>query len=176
MNITATHINYFYICYRKLWLFSNGIHMEHTSETVADGKLLHETSYPQRNEKHSEFVLSANVRGVELFGKIDFYDATRKVIHETKRSNKVETAHIWQTKFYLWLLRLNEIEGATAVLEYPLLRQKESVELSDKDIQYLKHTVQEIEGLKSSERCPPVINSKICKSCSYYELCYISES
>jgi len=48
MNITATHINYYHICHRKLWLFSNGINMEHTSEIVADGKLLHETSYPQR--------------------------------------------------------------------------------------------------------------------------------
>ena len=28
--------------------------MEHNSETVADGKLLYETSYPQRAEKYSE--------------------------------------------------------------------------------------------------------------------------
>jgi len=54
MNITATHINYYHICHRKLWLFSNGINMEHTSEMVADGKLLHETSYPQRAENNDK--------------------------------------------------------------------------------------------------------------------------
>lgn len=25
MHLTATHINYFHICHRKLWLFANGI-------------------------------------------------------------------------------------------------------------------------------------------------------
>lgn len=36
MHLTATHINYYHICHRKLWLFVNGINMEHNSETVAD--------------------------------------------------------------------------------------------------------------------------------------------
>ena len=35
MNITGTHFNYYQICHRKLWLFSNGIQMEHTSDLVA---------------------------------------------------------------------------------------------------------------------------------------------
>ncbi|WP_149694528.1 Dna2/Cas4 domain-containing protein [Chitinophaga sp. CF418] len=51
MNITATHINYYHICHRKLWLFSNGITLEHTSDLVAEGKLIGEHSYPQRAEK-----------------------------------------------------------------------------------------------------------------------------
>ena len=54
MQITATHINYYHICKRKLWLFANGINMEHTSEAVATGKLIHETTYPQRAEKYTE--------------------------------------------------------------------------------------------------------------------------
>lgn len=149
--------------------------MEHTSETVYDGKLLHETSYPQRNDKHSEFMLSAHFEGIDLFGKIDFYDAIHKIIHETKRSDKVENAHLWQVKFYLWLLKMNNIQGATAVVEYPLLRQKDTVELLEADIDILKLTVKKIVELKESEICPPVIHAKICKSCSYYELCYVGE-
>ena len=58
MHLTATHINYYHICQRKLWLFANGINMEHTSDTVYDGKLLHETSYPQRAVKYTEIDLS----------------------------------------------------------------------------------------------------------------------
>lgn len=175
MIITATDLNYFIVCKRKLWLFNNGIQMEQTSEVVADGKLLHETSYEQRNDKHSEILLSATFESIDLFGKIDFYDALNKVIHETKRSNKVEEAHQWQIKFYLWLLKLNGIENATAILEYPLLRQRDQVELNESDIIKLKRLITSACTLKESDVCPPVINAKICKSCSYYELCYVGE-
>jgi CRISPR-associated exonuclease Cas4 len=45
MQITGTHFNYYLICHRKLRLFANGIQMEHTSDAVYEGKLIHETSY-----------------------------------------------------------------------------------------------------------------------------------
>jgi CRISPR/Cas system-associated exonuclease Cas4 (RecB family) len=51
MQITGTHFNYHQICHRKLWLFANGIQMEHTSEAVSQGKLIHETSYRQRSDR-----------------------------------------------------------------------------------------------------------------------------
>ncbi len=175
MHINATLINLYHVCKRECWLHANGITMEHTSDTVYDGKLLHETSYPNRAQKHTEITLSATFNQTDLYGKIDFYDAFNKVIHETKRGNKIETAHHWQTKFYLWILHLNGIEGAYAILEYPLLRQTERVDLQADDILHLEKTTLEVNKLKEQESCPPVINAKICKSCSYYELCYISE-
>lgn len=46
MTPTGTHFNYYQICHRKLWLFANGINMEHVSDAVYDGKLIHEGSYP----------------------------------------------------------------------------------------------------------------------------------
>lgn len=181
MNLTATDINYYYVCKRKLWLFSNGINMEHTSDTVYDGKLLHENSYPQRPERHSEIELSAFLPlesfsvPIRLYGKIDFYDARQKIVHETKRSNKVEKAHVWQVKFYLWLLQLNGVEGAVSILEYPLLRLTDSINLSNDDVQHFKQIIQEVIDLKQSQQCPPVINARICKKCSYYDLCYANE-
>ena len=55
-----------------MWLHTNGINMEHTSDTVYDGKLLHETSYPQRAEKYREIDLSYSLNNtMDLFGKID---------------------------------------------------------------------------------------------------------
>lgn len=54
MNITGTHFNYYQVCKRKLWLFANGITMEHISELVYEGKLIHEESYPQRSGKYEE--------------------------------------------------------------------------------------------------------------------------
>lgn len=176
MTINATLINLYHVCKRECWLHANGINMEHTSDTVYDGKMLHETSYPQRNEKHSELTVEATYNNINLFGKIDFYDARQKIIHETKRSDKVEKAHEWQVKFYLWLLKLKGIDDATAILEYPLLRNTDHLELLQDDIMQLQKMITDIVLIKESEQCPPVINAKICKSCSYYDLCYINEA
>ncbi|WP_262385569.1 CRISPR-associated protein Cas4 [Amniculibacterium sp. G2-70] len=175
MNITGTHINYYRICKRKLWLFSNGINMEQTSDLVADGKLIEDETYLQRPERYEQIELSVDFEGLNLVGKIDFFDVKNKIIHETKRSNKVEQAHIWQVKFYLWLMKLKSIEAKKGVIEYPSLRQKEEVILTEDDFLYLENTVLEIKKLKEDETCPPVINAKICKSCSYYEFCYVNE-
>ncbi|BBD45979.1 CRISPR-associated protein Cas4 [Petrimonas sp. IBARAKI] len=175
MNLTATHINYYQICKRKLWLFANGINMEHTSDMVYDGKLLHETSYPQRAERYEEMLISAEYEGVSLFGQIDYFDARINIVHETKRSDKVEEAHARQLKFYLWLLEINGVEGATGLLEYPKLRKTDGIFLEDTDREQLKKSVLEIKTLIERDTCPPVINAKICKSCSYFDFCYSSE-
>lgn len=175
MNITATLINIYNVCPRECWLHANGITMEHTSDIVYDGKLLHETSYPQRADQYEEMLISAEYEDVSLFGQIDYFDARNNIIHETKRSNKVEKAHTWQVKFYLWLLELNGMSGATGLLEYPKLRKTDEVLLSNEDRERLKKSIHEIKSLIESDVCPPVINAKICKKCSYYEFCYANE-
>lgn len=167
MHLTATHINYYHICHRKLWLFANGINMEQTSNTVADGKLLHETSYPKRSEKYSEIEIDGS--------KIDFYDAKNKVIHELKRSDKMEVAHEWQLKYYILLLEQNGVEGVTGILEYPKIKATSTIELTEADRVYLKLVMVNIEGIVAGEICPPLLKAKICKSCSYYDFCYCAE-
>jgi CRISPR-associated exonuclease Cas4 len=168
MTLTATHINYFMICKRKLWLFANGINMEHTSDIVAEGKLIHETTYPQRPERYSELEIDGSV--------IDFYDAHNKIIHEIKKSDKMEEAHEWQVKYYIWLLKKNGVDGATGILEYPKLRETTKVELSDVDAVNLEKMIENIEQIVAFETCPQAIEAKICKNCSYYEFCYVDES
>ena len=54
MTITGTHFNYYQLCHRKLWLFANGINMEQESDLVYEGKLVHESSYPQRTARYEE--------------------------------------------------------------------------------------------------------------------------
>lgn len=167
MQITGTHFNYYQVCKRKLWLFANSITMEHTSDLVFEGKLLHEESYPQRPGKYEE---------VEIDGiKVDFYDAKNKIIHEIKKSNKVEAAHEWQVKYYIYVFERNGIEGVRGILEYPTLRKKEDVVLSEVDRERLQEIEKEITSLVESKTCPPALNAKICKNCSYYEFCYADE-
>ena len=166
-RITATHINYFHICQRKLWLFSNGITMEHTSELVHEGKLIGESTYPQRSDTYTE---------VEFDGvKIDFYDAKNKVVHEIKKSAKIEAAHRAQVKYYLWVLEQNGIAGARGVLEYPKQRHTEGVELTDNDRLSIPDWIATIDRLVDADECPKVIDKPVCKNCSYYDFCYADE-
>lgn len=167
MTVTGTLVSYYHFCKRRMWLFANGINMEHTSETVADGKLLHETSYPQRAEKYSEIAIGGS--------KIDFYDAKNKMIHEIKKSDSFEEAHEWQVKYYIWLLEQNGVEGVKGIIEYPKLRETKQVTLSVDDKMYLAEVVQQIELLVKSETCPPRIEKKFCKSCSYFDFCWVGE-
>ena len=175
MKLNATLLNLFTICPRECWLHAQGITMEHTSELVYDGKLLHETSYPQRTERYTEVELKAEFAGNELAGKIDFFDKKEKIIHETKRGNKVEAAHEMQVKFYIWLFALNGMQGVSGKIEYPRLRQTTDVSLSDEDEKYLQSIIPKIERTLQSETCPPLLHAKVCKSCSYFEFCYSSE-
>ena len=167
MNITGTHFNYYFVCKRKLWLFANGIAMEHTSDLVFEGKLLHEASYPQRPERYEEM----EIDGI----KIDFYDARNKIIHEIKKSDKIEEAHEWQVKYYIFVLERNGIEGVTGLLEYPALRQTNKVLLSDEDRKQLNVIENDIRRIVESDECPATIHSRICKNCSYYDFCYSGE-
>ncbi len=167
MLITATHINLYHVCHRELWLHANGIRMEHTSDTVAEGKLIGDTSYPERAEKYTE---------VEIGGvKIDFYDARNKVVHEVKKSDSVERAHTAQVKYYLYKLQQHGVEGATGIIEYPKLRQRELVELKKEDVANIREWEKEIEAIVSGEECPQVINAKLCRRCSYFDFCYVDE-
>jgi len=163
---TATHIAYYHTCKRKLWLFYHGIQMEHTSERVAEGKLTGELSYPDRARKYTELAFPE--------GKIDFYDASNATVHEVKHSNKVEHAHIAQVKYYLYLLKETGVVAPKGVIEYPRLREKESVFWETGDQEKVEKWVKEVKELVASKIPPDVINAKICKSCSYHDFCYAS--
>lgn len=167
MQITGTHFNYYQVCKRKLWLFANGINMEQVSDLVFEGKLIHEDSYSQR---------SANYEEIELDGiKVDYYDAKRKVIHEIKKSNKVEDAHEWQLKYYIYVFEQNGIEEVTGILEYPILRKTKDVILSGIDRKQIVEIIADIQNIISNDICPSLQKKGICKNCSYFEFCYTRE-
>ena len=162
--ITPTHINYYHLCHRKLWLFDKGIQMEHTSEQVYEGKLTGELSYQDRSQKYSELDLGN--------AKIDYYDAANRVVHEVKHSNKVENAHIAQVKYYLYLLVQHGIEGPKGILEYPRLRQRQEVQLTEDDVVEIEQWLKHADKILAEPTPPPVINKQICKKCSYFDFCY----
>lgn len=161
-KITGVMVYYNFVCTRKLWYFSNDLNMEFNSELVGIGKLIDETSY-SREKKN---ILIDEVINVDFL-------KDWKVIHEVKKSKKMDEAAKWQLKYYIWILRTKGVEIEKGVLDYPLLRKREDVFLDKDEEEELLVVLDEIQNLIDM-KVPPLVNKKnICKKCAYYELCYI---
>lgn len=176
MNINATLINIYHICHRELWLHANGITMEHTSDIVYEGKLIGEDTYPQRAEKNQELEITAELdNGMMASAKIDFFDAKNGIVHETKKSAAKEKAHVAQVKFYLYLLRKNGIKAEYGLIDYPKIRQTERVELPDDEMDEVEKWIAAVAEIIQLESCPPTLPISKCKSCSYFDFCWVGE-
>lgn len=164
--MTGVQILYYFVCPRKLWLFINHIEMEQTSDAVELGKLISESTY--QREKHELHLVYDEDEIV-----IDFFDSKNKKIHEIKKSNKMEATHIWQVKFYIYVLEKMGIKGVTGEIDYPKLRKVIEVKLDDNDKKKIEEIKRAIRLIVSNDIPPQVINKPFCKNCAYYELCYV---
>ena len=160
MYIRGTQVNYYFICKTKLWLFSRNICMEHESDLVKLGKLLHLEVF-KREDKEIQI------------GRIAI-DVVRKGDHleivEVKRSDKFEEAHKYQALYYLYYLKRLGIQ-AKARLVYP--KKKKNIELSlNENIENkIKKILKEIEEICKDNMPKPELKSH-CKSCAYFEFCF----
>jgi CRISPR-associated exonuclease Cas4 len=156
-------INYYFICRRKLWLFSKGITMEHLSDRVLSGKVLHETAYPRQRSREVT---------IDDILKIDIVDGD--FIREIKLSSKMEKADRMQILYYLYYLRKIGIDKK-GIINYVKEKRQELIELEEKDEREIEKSLMDIKQLCDSENPPSVVKLPYCKKCSYYEFCYASE-
>ena len=158
---TGTQINYYFVCRRKLWLFTKDIRFEDENEYVQLGKLIDETTYKQ-NKKQIEIGKI----------KIDFID-NKGVIHEIKKSNKIEKAHIYQVKYYIYTLRAMGVQDITGEIDYPKLKKREIVSLEPEDEEEFKTIFSDIHNILGRPQPPGAVKKTICNKCAYYEFCFV---
>ncbi|HRD82773.1 MAG TPA: Dna2/Cas4 domain-containing protein, partial [Saprospiraceae bacterium] len=92
MEYSASHITYYHLCHRKLWMHHKGLRQEDNSQAVGEGKLIGKESYTRRATRWRELDLG--------FLKIDHFDAVARVVREVKKSPKLERAHVAQVQYY----------------------------------------------------------------------------
>lgn len=135
--------------------------MEHENDRVQMGKLVHEESYARRKKE-----LNIDDRIV-----LDWREDG--VIHEVKLSDSMEGAHEMQLLYYLYYLKHRKgVEGLRGQIDYPKLRETKEVELTperEAEIEAALAAMRQIIELRSA---PAVEWMKICRSCSYAELCW----
>lgn len=164
MQVTGVMLYYYFVCKRKCWLFTHGVEAEADNDLVTLGRIIDESTF-QRDDKHIE---------IESVINIDFI-RNRKELHEVKKSKAIEQASVMQVVYYLWFLEQRGVKGLHGVINYPLLKQSVTVELTDDNRKEIEFALQEIRSLIDEQKVPVVINSKICKKCAYYDICYIME-
>lgn len=162
IRVTGVMFYYNFICKRKLWYFSHNISMEQNSEDVEIGKLIDKNTYKREKKQ----ILIDGVIN------IDFIDGN-KVIHEVKKSRAISEAGIWQLKYYLYYLRNKGVEGVTGLIDFPVLKKRERININKDDVIEIEKKLEEIKEVVKMPLVPSKIDSGICKKCSYYELCYI---
>ena len=160
LNFTGTQINYYFVCKRKLWLFTNDIRFESENEYVQLGRLIDENTY-KRKKKQIEIGKI----------KIDFID-NKGVIHEVKKSNKIEKAHIYQVKYYILTLKNMGVENVTGEIDYPKLKKRQAVLLEPEDEVEFESIFSSIREILEKPKPPEVVKKTICNKCAYYEFCF----
>lgn len=162
-KLTGEQINYYFICKTKLWLFSHNIEMEHNSDLVLLGKNLDETSY--KREKHG-FIIDDLIQ-IDFIKKADNIE-----LHEIKTSPKLEKAHEFQLLYYIYYLSsekdINNIKG---VLNYPKIRKKTEISLTNKKISELLSVIEDIKNI-NQHTMPKPKKSQKCNKCAYFEFCF----
>lgn len=159
LKTNGIKINYYYVCKRKLWLFDRKISME-LSDRMILGQIVHQESYKRDKPKE---VLIDNLISIDIVDNLN--------IREVKLSDKMALADKMQILYYLYYLKKLGI-NKKGIINYPRLRKREFLELTEKDEKEIEKTLIEINKILKSEKPPPVINSPICKKCSYFEFCY----
>jgi CRISPR-associated exonuclease Cas4 len=159
-TFTGTEVGYYFICHKKLWWFSHGVQMEHEHDRVKLGKLVHQDSYTRRRKE------------IDIDGRVVLDWREDGVIHEVKLTDKMEDAHEMQLLYYLYYLKLKGVEGLRGQIDYPRLRETKTIELTEDRQQRIEQALDEMRRMVALPQAPQVEWMKICRSCSYAELCW----
>jgi len=163
--LNASHITYYHLCHRKLWLHHKGMRMEDNSSAVAEGQLIGKTTYKRRAKKWKELSLQSL--------KIDHYDPKTNTIREVKKSAKLEQAHIAQVKYYIYALEKRGISNTTGIIEYPKQRKTTTVKLDATGRKEIEGWQAEIKRIIHLPSCPDLVKKSYCRSCSFYDFCFV---
>lgn len=176
LRIGGMLVGYWRLCPRKAWYSMRGLWMEQESEAVALGRLLDRTSY--RRRKRPPLIEVTAPDGTPLVAKIDGADLRAGVLHETKKGRSCEDAHVWQLRFYLWVLKLGGVTRTdgrplTGQLDYPALRRTERVVLEAEHEEQLASDVSALADCAQQET-PPGRHPRrsFCRRCAFEPLCY----
>ena len=162
LRTNGIKVNYYVVCWKKLWLYSHDIRLEVESDRVALGRLLHERAYRERARR--ELLIDNLI-------KIDLLEGEGKVL-EIKYSRRMKEAARLQILYYLYYLKRLGVTGLTGELRFPKERRREPVWLTEDAEREGEEALRELRRIEQLPAPPQVEFMPICRSCAYAELCW----
>ncbi|WP_085829428.1 CRISPR-associated protein Cas4 [Clostridium massiliodielmoense] len=156
-------VNYYYVCKRKLWLFSKGISMEDENDRVMSGKIIHEYSY---NRKKNKEVLIDNILRLDILDK--------EYVREVKITSKMPLPDKMQLMYYLFYLKQIGINKKGSI-NYVKEKTVEEIELTLDMEEQIKTTLIDIDRIINCDKPPKLKKLPYCTKCAYYQFCFSGE-
>ncbi|UFJ39856.1 CRISPR-associated protein Cas4 [Brevibacillus humidisoli] len=162
MDVTGTHIWYYFICKREVWLIAHNIAADQDDENMDIGRFINEQTY-QRNKQE---VLIGNIK-VDRVRRED----GQLVIGEVKKSSRYLESSRYQLLYYLQTLKKMGIVARGELL-FPEEKRRETVELTSEAERQLDRAVEEIRIIARHPVPPLPEKISFCRNCAYREYCW----
>ncbi|MED1419945.1 MULTISPECIES: CRISPR-associated protein Cas4 [Bacillus] len=162
LDVTGTHIWYFFICHRELWLIIHQIAADQDDENLDIGRFISEHRY--QNNKKEVVIGNIKVDRVRMHGQ-------QLIIGEVKKSSRFKESARYQLLFYLDTLKQMGIEAKGELL-FPEERRREVVEWTPEAKEKLDEAIRDIRLIASQPVPPPPKKINFCRKCAYREYCW----
>lgn len=161
VRITGLMVQYYHVCERELWFMSRGVDIDRETINIQRGTRVDETSY---SESRQSFSIGNRIQ-------LDVLDSGD--VMEVKVSSKLELPARMQLLFYLWFLREVYNVHKDGILAYPTERKRESVELTQANVERVRDTVRGILRVVKQDNPPELEKKPYCESCLYQDICWV---
>lgn len=161
-SVTGTHVWYYYICKREVWLMARHLVPDEDDTNIDIGRFIHETAY-QRDRKEIDL---GNAK-VDLMRMED----GELVVGEVKKSSRYIKSARMQLLFYLLQLKEMNIQARGELL-FPTEKKKEDVVLDEDSEAEIRKAIDDIERIVMQSQPPSPVKMKYCWSCAYREFCW----
>jgi len=166
MPVTGTHIWYYFICKREVWLMLHNIAPDQEDENIDLGRFISEHTY-QRNKQET------------MIGNIKIDRVRREdgqlIIGEVKKSSRYIESARYQLLFYLQTLKKMGIDARGELL-FPNEKKREEIVLSVEAEKRLEEAIEDIRKIARLPVPPPPRKINFCKNCAYREYCWAEEN
>lgn len=162
MEVNGTHIWYYFVCKREVWLMIHQIAADQEDESLEIGRFLSEHTYT-RNKKE---VLIGNI-------KVDRIRHEGEILYigEVKKSSRYLKSARFQLLYYLDTLRRMGIEAKGELL-FPEEKKRELVEWTKEAKEELDVAIEDIRRIARLPVPPPLEKIHFCNKCAYREYCW----
>ena len=162
IQVSGTHLWYYTICKRQVWLISRHIIPDQENDNLLLGRYIDRESYRRLRKS-----LIVDNNKIDIF----FHEEERLVVAEVKKSSKAAESAKMQLSYYLLKLKEKgiEVEGE---LRFPTEKGKVRVKLDEALEEELRRMTKEIQAIIECEKAPLPLRIPYCKKCAYYEYCW----